>query len=77
MPPEARPGVSSTPHQISARQAVTAIAGSIRSVVIESLSTSRPEVSAATITDTSSAPTRIAAARRVSSDWRPLPAVRR
>ena len=65
------------PNQITTKQIVTAIAGSISSTVIDVDSTSAPEVSAPMITASSSAPTRIAADRRVSSACRPVLAVRR
>ena len=52
---------------------VTTIAGSISSTVIDVDSTRAPEVSAPMITASSSAPTRIAAARRVSRSWRRRP----
>ena len=77
MPPVARPGTSSMPNQITTKQIVTAIAGSISSTVIEVDSTSAPEVRAPMITASSRAPTRTAAERRVSSAWRPVSAVRR
>ncbi len=77
-PPAAEvPGRSSIPNQITGMHSVTAIAGSISSTVIDVDSTSAPEVSAPMITASSSAPTRMAAARRVSSPCRPVPAVRR
>ncbi len=65
------------PKRIRKKQTVTTIAGSISTTVIEVLSTIAPLVSAPMMTDSSSAPTRIAAERRVSRFWRPLPAVRR
>ena len=77
MPPVARPGTSSMPNQITTKQIVTAIAGSISSTLIEVDSTSAPEVRAPMITASSRAPTRMAAERRVSSAWRPVSAVRR
>ena len=76
-PPVASPGTSSTPNQTSTSTTVVTIAGSISRVVIDVASTSAPEVSAPMITDSSSAPTSTAAARRVSSCWRPVSRVRR
>ena len=77
MPPSARPGMSSIPNQITTKQMLTAIAGSISSTVIEVDSTSAPDVRAPMMTASSSAPTRIAAERRVRRPWRPVFAVRR
>ena len=75
--PPAVPGSRSMPNRIRKKQTVTTIAGSISTTVIEVLSTIAPLVRAPMITDSSSAPTRIAAERRVRRFWRPLPAVRR
>ena len=55
------------PNQMTKNTIVTTIAGSASSVPIEVASTSAPDVSAPTITESSRAPTRIAAARRVRS----------
>ena len=77
MPPVETPGRSSMPTRITKKQIVTATAGSASSTVIEVDSTSAPDVSAPMMTASSSAPTSTAADRRVSSPWRPVPAVRR
>jgi hypothetical protein len=65
------------PTQITTSTTVTTIAGTISTTVIEVASTIAPEVTAPMITDISRAPTRIAAARRVSRLRRPVPDVRR
>lgn len=77
MPPVARPGTSSIPNQITTKQTVTTMAGSISRTFIEVDSTRAPDVSAPTMTASSSAPTRMAAERRVRRAWRPVFAVRR
>ncbi len=77
MPPLDSPGASSMPNQMTTRHAVTTTAGSISSTVIDVDSTRAPEVSAPMMTAVSRAPTRMPAARRVSSACRPVPAVRR
>ena len=60
------PGSRSIPKRIRKKQTVTTIAGSISTTVIDVLSTMAPLVRAPMITASSSAPTRIPAARRVS-----------
>jgi hypothetical protein len=65
------------PNQITKKTAVTTIAGSASRKPIDVASTRAPEVSAPMITASSRAPTRMAAARRVSSACRPVSAVRR
>ena len=77
MPPVEMPGASSMPNQITTSTAVTTIAGSDSSAGIDIEVTRAPLVSAPMITDSSSAPTRIDAERRVSRAWWPEPAVRR
>ncbi len=70
-------GVSAIPNQTTAKQAVTAAAGTISTTVIDVPSTMAPLVSAPTITPSSRAATRNAAALRVRRVWAPLSAVRR
>jgi hypothetical protein len=65
------------PNQITGRTRVTTIAGIISTTVIDVDATIAPDVTAPMITESSRAPTRIPAARRVSWSWRLLPDVRR
>ncbi len=65
MPPVASPGVCWMPSRITKKTIVTTIAGSVSTTPIPTRSTSWPLVSAPTMTDSSRAPTRIAAPRRV------------
>ncbi len=76
IPPPGVPASRSMPKRITKKHAVTTMAGSISTTVIEVDSTIAPLVRAPMMTASSSAPTRMPAARRVSRFWRPVPAVR-